>query len=162
MIWPTEKIKTSSFQTVKKQRGQTLSKVKKRDIIPVHEKAIEIIDKAEEANNGDLQLKNERERWGVRGELQNTALKKSWWINQNPSTNGNQKVTDLKEKQLEQHRLHLSKEKYSFRARKWKLIAMAYMVKNEAAGPVKTGKEPPSKQQKVQQHRRPAGQPTHF
>ena len=36
--------------------------MKKRDIIPVHEKAIEIIDKAEEANNGDLQLKNERER----------------------------------------------------------------------------------------------------
>ena len=35
--------------------------MKKRDIIPVHEKAIEIIDKAEEANNGDLQLKNERE-----------------------------------------------------------------------------------------------------
>lgn len=30
-------------------------------MIPVHEKAIEIIDKAEEANNGDLQLKK-RER----------------------------------------------------------------------------------------------------
>lgn len=77
--------------------------MQERDTILFHEKAIEIIDMAEEANNGNLQLKNKRERWGVWGEVQNTALKESWWINQNPSTNGNQKVTDLKEKELKQH-----------------------------------------------------------
>lgn len=70
--------------------------------------------------------------------------KQSWWINQNPSTNGNQKVTDLKEKEKEKElklpRLSLFKENYSFRAREWKLTVNDKHDKNEAAGPVKVDK----------------------
>ena len=73
----------------------------------------------------------------------------------------NQKVTDLKEKELKQHRLHLSKEKQS-QSKEMKTDSDGVHDKNKAAGPVKTDKEPPSKQQKIQRCRRPVGQQTHF
>lgn len=47
--------------------------MQKRDIILFHEKAEEALDIAEEANNGNLQLKNKEERWGVPGERKHSA-----------------------------------------------------------------------------------------
>ena len=50
----TEVTQETGVETKKKKENKTkVKKVKKREIILFHEKAIEIIDVAEEANNGN-------------------------------------------------------------------------------------------------------------
>ena len=49
--------------------------MQKREIILFHEKAKAALDIAEEANNGNLQLENKEERWGVPGEIKHSPEK---------------------------------------------------------------------------------------
>lgn len=122
------------YQKSKKKRGG--------EIILFHEKTEKALDKAENANNGNLQLRKKKRKDGKYQEKDKTQhWKKSRRISQDLSTNGSQKVINFKEKELRLPTLGLLKEK-QFQSKKNEIDRDDEHDKNEAAGPIKTDKEP--------------------